>query len=218
MNEFPYRLVTVDIDGTLTLGHGWATMAERFGRTPLYSRTQEAYRAGTIGEDEHLRNLFAVTEGESVASVAKVLQETPKVAGIDEGVRTLHGLGAKVALLTHNPAHITDWYVRRFGMDGADGLAGSPPIVDGIISRVDRVRSDKVGGLDRLCAQFQVGRREVAHVGDGRADALVFPLVGLGIAFGAQLPDVRAAADICVDVPEFREVVRVLERTPPARR
>ncbi|MCI4325923.1 MAG: HAD hydrolase family protein [Thermoplasmata archaeon] len=217
MATFPYRLVCVDIDGTLTRGHGWSTMADRLGRTPLYTRTAELYRSGQVDEDTHLQNLFAITEGVSLPELATILEATPKVGGITPGVRRLHDLGAKVALLTHNPSFITDWYVRAFGFDAADGLRGSPPIVDGVIGRAERPHSDKVGGLDRLCAQFGVHRVDAAHVGDGRADALVFPLVGLGIAFGTHLQEVRAAADVCVDVPEFPEVVRVLESTPPAR-
>lgn len=218
MPEFPYRLVCVDIDGTLTLGHGWATLAERLGKTEEYARTQVAYRAGSIGEDAHLRNLMVISEGAQLTEIEAILEATPKVSGIEEGVARLHALGAHAALLTHNPSYITGWYARRFGMDAADGLADSPPVVNGVIGRAVWPRSDKVGGLDRLCAQFHVGRREAAHVGDGRADAQVFPLVGLGIAFGTQLAEVRAAADVCVDVPEFRAVVRVLETTPPARR
>jgi phosphoserine phosphatase len=218
MSTFPYRLVCVDIDGTLTRGHGWATMADRLGRVPLYAQTAALYRAGKVDEDTHLQNLFAITEGVSLADLSAILEATPKVGGIERGVRRLHELGANVALLTHNPTFITDWYLRKFGFDAADGLRGSPPVVDGVIARAERPRSDKVGGLDRLCGHFGVTRLDAAHVGDGRADALVFPLVALGIAFGTTLPDVRAAADVCVDVPEFPEVVRVLESTPPARR
>lgn len=218
MEPFPYRLVTVDIDGTLTLAHGWALLARRLGRTAEYDQTQKRFQSGAIGEDEHLRNLIAISEGVSEAQLATLLEETPRVAGIAPGVERLHELGAKVALLTHNPGFVTDWYVQEFRMDGADGLSGGPMVSAGVVGKAGRVRSDKLGGLDRLCARFGVGRREVAHVGDGRADALVFPLVALGVAFGSLLPDVRAAADVVVGVPEFREVVRVLERTPPARR
>src|SRR5580658_4470494 len=173
MPEFPYRLVCVDIDGTLTLGHGWQTFAARLGRADLYARTQQEYRSGRIGEDAHLRNLLAITEGAPLAKIQEILEETPKVSGIEPGVRRLHELGAQVALLTHNPKYITDWYARKFGMDGADGLGGSPSVVNGIIGRTAHPVSDKVGGLDRLCERFGVGRRESAHVGDGRADALV---------------------------------------------
>ncbi|MCI4330118.1 MAG: HAD hydrolase family protein [Thermoplasmata archaeon] len=218
MPAFPYRLVCVDIDGTLTRGHGWVTLAERFGRSEAYARTQVAYRSGAIDEDTHLYNLMALAEGSQLTEVETILEATPKVSGIGEGVRRLHSLGAHVALLSHNPSYVTDWYARRFGMDAADGVAGSPTVVNGVIGRAARPRSDKVGGLDRLCARFDVTRHEAVHVGDGRADAQVFPLVGLGIAFGTQLPDVRAAADVSVDVPDFLEVVRVLETTPPARR
>ncbi|HKV89945.1 MAG TPA: HAD family hydrolase [Thermoplasmata archaeon] len=217
MAPFPYGLVTVDIDGTLTQGHGWSYLAERLGRPREYERTQEAFTSGAIGEDEHLANLLALAEGASRREVARILSETPRVAGIREAVQRLHGLGAHVALLTHNPSYICDWYRARFNIDASDGLLGSPRFRAGRVGAPGTVRADKLGGLERLATRFGVPPTRIAHVGDGAADASVFPLVGLGVAFGTQSLAVRAAADVVVEGRDLRRVVAALERSPPAR-
>jgi phosphoserine phosphatase len=214
---FPYRLVTVDIDGTLTLEHGWAFVARKLGRTEQYDRTQSEFREGTIDEDVHLRNLLAIADGVSESELTHLLAETPKVDRIGESVRRLHGLGSRVALLTHNPGYVTGWYERTFGFDGADGLSGAPQVVDGRIGSADGTRADKVAGLGRLCERFGVGPREVAHVGDGVADAEIFPLVGLGVAYRTRIEVVRRAADLTLDTTDLGSVVDALARTRPAR-
>jgi len=217
MGGFPYRLVTLDIDGTLTMGHGWATVADELGRSESFHATQAAFRAGRLSEDEHLRNLLAIADGSSTGELARILSETPKVEGIGRSVARLHALGGRVALLSHNPGYVTDWYARTYGFDGADGLTGTPTVQNGQIGPPVDTRADKLGGLRRLCERFGVGPREVAHVGDGRADAAIFPHVALGVAFRAKIPEVRAAADVVVTGSSLRTVVGVLERTPPAR-
>jgi phosphoserine phosphatase len=216
--KLPYRLVTLDIDGTLTLGHGWETVAERLGRSEMYGATQTAFRAGALDEDAHLRNLLAIADGASEEELSRILSETPKVDGIEASVARLHRLGSHVALLTHNPGYVTRWYATRFGFDAADGLTGSPTVTHGRIGPPVGTAADKLGGLRRLCERFAVGPRDVAHVGDGRADAAIFPHVALGVAFRTKLPDVRAVADVAVDGPSLLAVVDALERTPPARR
>jgi phosphoserine phosphatase len=217
MAAFPYRLVTVDIDGTLTAGHGWRYLAERLGQRREYEATQLEFVAGRVGEDEHLRNLLRMAEGAPRRAMVRILEETPRVAGIAEGVRRLHALSAHVALLTHNPRYVTDWYRAEFGFDAADGLTGSPQFRAGLVASASEVKADKVGGFRRLSERFGVARGGAAHVGDGAADAQVFPFVGLGVAFGAASPAVRTAADVTVLGRDFRRVVQALERHRPAR-
>ena len=216
--DLPYRLVTVDIDGTLTDGHGWRYIADRLGRRAEYDATQALFAAGATDEDQHLRRLLTLARGVSRRQLAEILSSTPRVAGISAGVRELHRAGAKVALLTHNPWYVGTWYVREFHLDGFDGMAGSPRFRGGKVApEVDGARADKPGGLARLIRRFRVRPGEVAHVGDGLADAAIFPRVGLGVAFGTFEEAVRRAADVVVPGKDFRAVVRALATHPPVR-
>ena len=214
MPPFPWRLVTVDIDGTLTLGHGWREIAVAFGRVPDYEASNRRFFARAAGEDEHLYDLLDLATGRTVAEVEAVLARTPMLGGIAEGLGELHAAGARTALLTHNPTYVIDYYRRTFGFDDGEGVrVGTTD--DGRIEPPTGVHADKLGGLRALLARAGVAARTVAHVGDGWADAEVFRAVGGGVALNSSLHEVNAAADRALRTRDFRDVVRALETLTP---
>lgn len=207
---FAWKLVTFDIDGTLTRGHGWEHVAEGLGRRNAYDTTQREFQAHRVGEDEHLSDLLALAEGCSVAEFERLLETTPKVGGIEETIVALHERGARVALLTHNPGYVCRWYLRRYGFDDFEG-AIAPEVTDGVIPAAGRVRAEKVTSLHRLLARLGDPADQTIHVGDSYADAAVFPLVGGGIAINSAIASVRAAADATADVEDLRELLPLLD-------
>jgi phosphoserine phosphatase len=216
MPRGPWRMVTVDIDGTLTLRHGWRVIAERFGRVPRYERTMARVRAREAGEDETIANLVSIAEGHTVAEVEEALAATPRLSGIPEGVRRLHEAGLVVALLTHNPPYVTAWYRAWAGFDDAAGMRGTQSTAP-TIGRPVGFRADKSGGLSDLLSDHRVAALSVVHVGDARPDAEIFPLVGGGVAVNPKYPDVRAAADVTVETTEFGAVVDAVLDLPARR-
>ena len=211
---FPFRLITVDVDGTLTRVHGWRAIAQAFGREPEFDATNRRFFAREISEDEHLRNLLDIAVGHTVSEVERVLEATPVIGGIGETVRELHQRGSRVALLTHNPLYVAHWYQRRFGFDDAEGTDGRW-VVDGQIRDGGPVRADKRSGLARLRARWGASPPEVAHVGDGWADAKLFPLVGAGISLNSRLPDVDRAADAAVHAESLTAILPILDHLTP---
>ncbi len=203
----PWSLVSVDVDGTLTTVHGWQVIAGRLGRRREFERTQRRFLAREIGEDEHLEDMLRLAEGRRIEEVEAALDATPHLREIAAGVRLLHDQGSRVALLTHNPPYICAWYARRFGFDDFDGT-GAQPVVDGVIGRPSAVRADKPAGLARLAARAGTSWDRVVHVGDGWADAALFPRVGRGIALNSRLPEVDRAADLALHTSSFRAVAR----------
>jgi HAD superfamily phosphoserine phosphatase-like hydrolase len=214
MTGWPWELVTFDIDGTLTVGHGWRYLAERTGQVAAYERSNQRFARLEAGEDEHLRDLLNLAAGRTVDEVYAILASTPKVAGIEETVRTLRARGSRVALLTHNPEYICDWYRREYGFDDFEGTEATR-LVDGRIAPYPAVRAAKVAGLDRLLGRLGARPRATVHVGDGRADTEVFRRVGGGVALNAALPEVRAAADLALDLRDLRDLVRPLAGLTP---
>lgn len=211
MAPFPWRLVTVDIDGTLTLVHGWRRLAEAFDRVGLYDASNRRFFAHEIGEDEHLDELLDLADGHTIAEVEAVLEATPKLAGIVEGVAALRGGGARVALLTHNPPYICTWYQRMFGFDDFEGTPGSV-VRDGALVRLGPVHADKVGGVERLADRSGASLSATVHVGDGWSDAEVFRRVGAGIAVNSRLPEVDRAARKALATTRFGDVVAAIQR------
>jgi len=211
---YPWRLVTVDIDGTLTLVHGWHEIAVAFDRLPAYERSNRRFFAHEIGEDQHLADLLALATGHTVAEVEGVVARTPKLDHIAEGVRELHRLGARVALLTHNPPYVTGFYRRTFGFDDEEGVEGQP-IVDGVLGTPSRARADKRGGLRSLLGRAQLSPATVVHIGDGWSDAEVFREVGAGVALNSRFPEVDHAADRVLRTRDFGDVVAALASLRP---
>jgi phosphoserine phosphatase len=209
-----WPLVTVDIDGTLTTIHGWKAIASALGRSHDFHRTQRRFLAHEIGEDEHLEDMLKIAEGHPLSEVEAALEGTPRIDGIAEGVRALHERGSRVALLTHNPPYVCEWYCRRFGFDEFEGT-GAQSIVGGVVQAPRDVRADKPSGLRRLVEQNGIVARQVVHIGDGWADAALFPLVGRGIALNTLLPEVAAAADLVIRTHDFREVSAAVESLSP---
>lgn len=216
MAGFPWRLVTFDIDGTLTVGHGWRYIAQQSGLLPQFEATDARYQSRRVGEDAHLRALLDLAVGRSIRQVEGWLETTPKIGHIRETVDELHRRGAQVALLSHNPEYVCQWYRRRFGFDDADGTRGTRTR-GGKILPYGRIHAAKVAGMRRLRARAGVPPRWAVHVGDSRADARVFPHVGGGVALNARLPAVRAAGDAALATRDLRDVVPLLERLAPHR-
>jgi phosphoserine phosphatase len=215
VDEFPYRLVTIDIDGTLTIGHGWQFLAERLGRRAMYEETNRAFHEGRESEEDHLRRLLHLAEGEPLARIEELLEETPKIAGISETVQAIRALGATPALLSHNPGYVTSWYAKRFGFARWDGTSDRPrpEVVDGKVAAPGRIRPDKPGGLARLLAALKVPAARAIHIGDGEADAVVFPLVGFGIALNSTIPAVERSADLSLHLTDLRQLLPALPTT-----
>jgi phosphoserine phosphatase len=209
-----WPLVTVDIDGTLTTVHGWKAIADALGRSAQFERTQRRFLAHEIGEDEHLADMLRIAEGRPLTEVEDALATTPRIARISEGVEAFHANGSLVALLTHNPPYVCDWYRRRFGFDDFEGT-GAQAIVQGIVGPPERVHADKPAGLRRLLKRHHVAAAHVVHVGDGWADSALFERVGRFVALNSTLPDVERVADLVLHTNDFADVAAAVATLPP---
>ncbi|MCI4338278.1 MAG: haloacid dehalogenase-like hydrolase [Thermoplasmata archaeon] len=214
MSFHGWGLVTLDLDGTLTTVHGWRFIAAALDRMPEYEATYVKFRTGAIGEDEHLANMLRIASGQRVERIQELLAETPKLLDIEPAIRRLRASGCRVALLTHNPPYVCEWYVREFGLDGYGGTSVAPP-VGGVIPDPGVVSADKPKALQGLLRELWIPASEVVHVGDSSADARVFPLVGGGVAFNPDRDAVAAAADVVVRSRSLLDLLPVLQTLSP---
>lgn len=81
---------------------------------------------------------------------------------------------------------------------------------------------DKVAAIPKICFEYQVRREQIAFVGDGPDDAVVFPHVGIGYAVADAHPEALAAAHTVLDAKGGERAIeeielRLADRWPPAR-
>ena len=155
--------------------------------------------------------MLAVAQGRTLADVEAALEATPHLRRITEGLRRFHDRGSRVALLSHNPPYVCAWYRRKFGFDDYEGTPGAQEVIDGVIGPPLNVRANKPAGLRALIARAGTSAGQVVHIGDGWADAELFPLVGGGVALNASSPEVERAADLVLHTDDFEEVAAAVE-------
>ncbi|MCI4358688.1 MAG: haloacid dehalogenase-like hydrolase [Thermoplasmata archaeon] len=217
MVRLPFDLVTVDIDGTLTLESGWKFFAEELARSDRYADLNDEYLAGAESENVHLRRLLTIAEGIPLLRLEGLMEATPKLKRIEETVRSLKEAGAHPVLLSHNPGYVSEWYARRFGFEDWDGTShrSSPEVIDGVVGPPGEIVADKPGGLKRLVGRYATSPGRVAHVGDGPPDATIFQRVGFGVAMNATLPEVARAANASLRTSDFGAILEALRTAHP---
>lgn len=198
------RLVSFDIDGTLTLGHGWFYIASELGRLDRFMSSSDAFGRGDIGEDEHLANLLNIAAGVRSERVVHALKRTQRIDNIGDGLERLKRAGLRTYLLTHNPSYVCRWYVKEFGFDGYRGAAQQ--VRNGKICRTTG-RADKVECMRLICNKERVSPEALVHVGDGESDASVFKLAGHGIAVNSRSRVAIRASTISLNTTDMNEIV-----------
>lgn len=204
------RIATFDIDGTLTIGHGWYFIASLLGREDDYRRYTAMFRAGKSDEARHLSNLLSIAEGVSLNRLYSALEEVPRLRNIAAGIRMLGQAGMEVMLLTHNPQYVCEWYERRFGFSGH--CSAFQAVDGGIVGSADGVFPDKAAWLKDMCALKGISPQEVIHTGDSASDAAVFRTIGHGIAVNSRDREVIKSAGYAINTVDMKDVARLLLR------
>ena len=136
------------------------------------------------------RTVLYVLRGRTVIGLLAVEDEIrPESA---EGVKALHDLGVRVAMITGDSQTVADSVAKRLGID--DVAAQVLP-------------ADKASAVQR----FQSGGKEVAMVGDGVNDAPALATADVGIAIGAGTDVAVESAGIVLVRSDPRDVVRAIE-------
>ncbi|HEV2449896.1 MAG TPA: HAD hydrolase family protein, partial [Thermoplasmata archaeon] len=99
-------------------------------------------------------------------------------------------------------------------LDGFGGSSSREP-VDGVVGEPDPVHADKPAALGRLLRSWSIPAESAVHVGDGLADARLFPFVGGSVALNATDPAVIRAADASLSSSSLLDLLPLLERLRP---
>lgn len=208
------RLVVLDVDSTLTRNEGIDLLAGFLSpdAAVAVSALTDAAMRGELDFEAALRQRVAVLAGLSLESVAAATAAVELTTGAQELVATLHEHGHLVGAVSGGFHHMIDSLAEHLGLDFhrantlevvegrlTGGLTG--PIIDA---------GAKAATLREWAALSGVDMSDTVAVGDGANDVPMLREAGLGIAFMAK-PVAREAADVSLEVPDLREVLRVME-------
>ena len=192
-----FRLVTLDLDGTLLWRDTtFAAILRDHGEAAFAAETDQAYFDGRMTLEACFWAQWAKVQPLSLADLHRSLRKAPWLPGIGDGVRRLQDAGLRVCLLTDQPSTCTD-FLGRWGL--TDAICSPVTVKDGKQAAID-ARFDKLANLRRRLLEWDIPESEVCHVGNGSNDVPVFRAVGGSVAVDDH-PAVRAAAQAWVAQP-----------------
>jgi P-type Cu2+ transporter len=133
--------------------------------------------------------LYVVAEGKLLGAFAVEDEIRPEST---EGVKELHRLGIRVAMITGDSKTVADSVAKRIGIDEV---------------AAEVLPADKASAVKR----FQAGGKKVAMVGDGVNDAPALATADVGIAIGAGTDVAIESAGIVLVRSDPRDVVGAIE-------
>ena len=138
--------------------------------------------------DEGKSPLYAAINGElaAIVAVSDPIKETSA-----EAIRSLHGLGLRVAMITGDNARTARAVARRLGIDEV----AAEVLPEGKVEAIRSLRADN---------------RKIAYVGDGINDAPALAEADVGLAVGTGTDIAIESADVVLMSGDLRGVVNAI--------
>ena len=202
-----YKLVSFDMDGTLTLG---TTCLQYYvGKLNQADRAKELeylYKNHIIDDYEIADRYAEMLKGTDKELFDKWTEEIPRMKNIGEAVNKLKLLDFIVGITSVGPIFASEYFKRKFGFDFASG--SEHKFINGIHSG-EMIRTlagkDKVVILKRISTEKNVKMTEIIAVGDSRSDIPIFERVGFRIALNAD-ENLRSNADLFIKTDDLLEI------------
>jgi phosphoserine phosphatase len=197
--ESSFRLVTLDLDGTMFRGNSILFLKEKGLLNDNFEILHERFRRGEINEQELNRLQFPLLKGVKLDPLFEELSNGPLLVNIQQGVDALKSRGLEVSMLSFNPLQL--FFGRKYGIDCS--LSKFFEIRDGKISESYEVPANKVVCLKKYCADHEIKLKECVHIGDGMNDIQTFGAVGFSIALNGRTHDVEKSASTHLETDDF---------------
>jgi phosphoserine phosphatase len=212
-NRGEYRLVSFDMDGTLTRGTtALQYFASQLGQSQRAAELEHLYKTKVLDDQQVAEAYAALLKGVSIEQFGEWMGAIPKVDHITEVVANLHNLKLMVGIVSVGPRMATEALEPR---DGFDFVSGSwHEFKDGVhMGRMIKVMSgaDKVEVLTERCEEYGYTMDQVIAVGDSRSDVDIFERVGYAIAFNADY-HLWGKADEHVESNDLMDVYALIAR------
>ncbi len=182
------RLIVFDMDSTLIQTEVIDEMADVMGAGEEVRAVTEAAMNGEIDFDESLRRRVSKLKGLKVTQMEEILANLPFTQGVEEFVKTVKGLGYKVALISGGFSFFANSLKEKLDLDYA--FANDLVIKDGALTgEVEGtiINAQQKALLVKVIAQQEkISLEQVVAIGDGANDLPMLSTAGLGIAFHAK--------------------------------
>lgn len=182
------RLIVFDMDSTLIQTEVIDELAILAGAGDEVKAITHRAMNGEIDFDESLRLRVSKLKGLKEEKLQEVLEKLPLTPGVEEFVRTIKGLGYKVALISGGFTYFSDSLKKRLNLDYS--FANELEIVNGELTGKVKgtiVNANQKAILVKLIAQQEnISLEQVVAIGDGANDLPMLATAGLGIAFHAK--------------------------------
>lgn len=182
------RLIVFDMDSTLIQTEVIDELAVLAGAGDEVKAITHRAMNGEIDFDESLRLRVSKLKGLKEEKLQEVLEKLPLTPGVEEFIRTIKGLGYKVALISGGFTYFSDYLKKRLNLDYS--FANELEITGGELSGKVKgtiVNANQKAILVKLIAQQEnISLEQVVAIGDGANDLPMLATAGLGIAFHAK--------------------------------
>ncbi len=181
------RLVVFDMDNTIIEGEIIDELAKAAKVGERVSSITERAMAGELDFEQALRERVTMLKGLSEETLEDVAESMNLTEGAEEVVRTLKGMGFKLALISGGFTFFANRLKERLGFDHV--YANHLEIVDGIVTGdlegeiIDKEAKGRI--LGEIAAKEGVTKEEIVAIGDGANDEIMLRNAGFGIAFNA---------------------------------
>jgi len=182
------RLIVFDMDSTLIQTEVIDELAEAHGvGAEIKSITSQAMN-GQMDFDESLQKRVSKLKGLDESKMRAILENLPITPGAPEFIKTVKGLGYKVALISGGFTYFANALKEKLGLDYAfaNELEISNGKLTGGITGTIINANQKAMLLKVLAQQLEINLEQVVAIGDGANDLPMLSAAGLGIAYHAK--------------------------------
>ena len=182
------RLVVFDMDSTIVDAEIIDELAKAGGVGKQVSDITARGMEGKLDFEQSLRERVRMLKGIPVETLEEIRDNMKLTPGSEELLRTLKGMGFKLALISGGFTYFTDELKNKLGFDYA--YANELVIKDGKVTGevtgqiIDSKKKADI--VQEIMKKEGLTKEEVVAVGDGANDRIMIKNAGLGIAFNAK--------------------------------
>lgn len=182
------RLVVFDMDSTIVDAEIIDELAKAGGVGKQVSDITARGMEGKLDFEQSLRERVRMLKGLPIETLAEIRDNMKLTPGSEELLRTLKGMGFKLALISGGFTYFTDELKNKLGFDYA--YANELVIKDGKVTGevtgqiIDSKKKADI--VQEIMKKEGLTKEEVVAVGDGANDRIMIKNAGLGIAFNAK--------------------------------